>query len=57
MMLCFCVFVGRDKSSEQMGSDPSLAIDQFASEGDQLVVGAFLDLFFLSAEVVLTVGY
>ena len=51
----FCGIV--EQCSEQVGSDPSSAIDQVASEGDQLAVGAFNDLVLLSAEMVLTVGY
>ena len=39
------------------GSDASLAIDHVASEDDQLAVGAFLDLVFLSVRAVLTAGY
>ena len=56
-MVYFCGSVEQDQSSELMGSDPSSAIDQVASEGNQLAVGAFHELVLLSAEAVLTVGY
>ena len=47
-MYCNWVFVEHGRDSEQMGSDPSLAIGQIAVEVDQLAVDAFLSLVLLS---------
>ena len=56
-MFCNWVFVEHDRNSEQMGSDPSLAIGQFAVEVGQLAVGAFHNLVLLSVGVALSMDY
>ena len=55
-IVCVRGFVEQDQSSEQVGFDPSSAINQVASEDDQMSVGAFHDLVLRIVEVVLTVG-
>ena len=55
-MYCIWVFVEHGRNSEQMGSDPSLAISQIAVEVDQLAVDAFHNLVLLSVEVALIRG-
>ena len=56
-MVCNWDCVEHGRSSEQMGSDPSLAIGQIAVEVDQLAVDAFHNLFLLSVEVVSSMDY
>ena len=55
----FCNWDGIDpgRGSEQMGSDPSLAIGQIAVEVDQLTIDAFHNLVLLSVEVALSMDY
>lgn len=55
-MFCNWDLVEQGQSSEQKGSDSSLAIGQIAFEVDQLAVDTFHNLVLLSVEVELTVG-
>ena len=51
-MLCKWGTIEHGQSSEHKGSDSSSAIDQIASEDDQLAVDTLFDSVLLSVEVV-----
>ena len=55
-MFCNWVFVEHGRNSEQVGSDPLLAIGQIAIEVDLLAFDTFHNFVLLSVEAALTVG-
>ena len=56
-MFCNWDGVALGRNSEQLGSDPSLAIGQIAGEIGQLAVDAFHSIVLLSVELTLHVCY